>query len=157
MRALVKEQPVPGLTLKRVPLPRLGPTDVLINVRKAGICGTDGHIYEWDKWSQNRVHPPLIVGHEFMGAVAAVGAAVRSVAVGDRVSAEGHISCGMCLLCRTGEAHICEHVQIIGVDRDGCVCGLHRDAGSTTSGGWTPPFPTIGPPFSIRSAMPCTP
>jgi threonine 3-dehydrogenase len=120
MRALVKEQPGPGLTLKRVPLPRLGPTDVLINVRKAGICGTDGHIYEWDKWSQNRVHPPLIVGHEFMGTVAAVGDAVRSVVVGDRVSAEGHISCGMCLLCRTGQEFICEHVQIIGVDRDGC-------------------------------------
>jgi len=120
MRALVKERPEPGLVLKRVPLPRVGPTDVLINVRKAGICGTDAHIWDWDKWSQHRVHPPLIVGHEFMGYVAATGDAVRAVKAGDRVSAEGHISCGVCLLCRTGQEFICEHVQIIGVDRDGC-------------------------------------
>lgn len=120
MRALVKEQPGPGMTLTRVPLPRVGPNDVLINVRRAGICGTDLHIWEWDKWSQSRVRPPLIVGHEFMGVVAAVGPAVTSVAVGERVSGEGHISCGVCLLCRTGQEFICEHVQIIGVDRDGC-------------------------------------
>jgi len=120
MRALVKESPAAGLTLKRVPLPSFGSTDVLINVRKAGICGTDRAIYDWDKWSQSRVHPPLIVGHEFMGVVAAVGAAVLDFKVGERVSAEGHISCGTCLLCRTGQEFICEHVQIIGVDRDGC-------------------------------------
>jgi threonine 3-dehydrogenase len=120
MRALVKTAPGPGMTLKSVPLPVVGPTDVLIRVRKAGICGTDGHIWAWDKWSQNRVKPPLIVGHEFMGVVAQVGPAVRSIVPGDRVSAEGHISCGTCLLCRTGQEYICEHVQIIGVDRDGC-------------------------------------
>jgi len=120
MRALVKEAPGPGMVLKDVVKPTIGPTDVLIRVRKAGICGTDGHIWHWDKWSQARVKPPLIVGHEFMGDVEAIGAAVRAVQVGDRVSAEGHISCGVCLLCRTGQAYICEHVQIIGVDRDGC-------------------------------------
>ncbi|MBV8461108.1 MAG: L-threonine 3-dehydrogenase [Candidatus Eremiobacteraeota bacterium] len=119
MRALVKEKAGPGLSLKQVPVPRIGPTDVLVNVRKAGICGTDGHIWDWDKWSQGRVHPPVIVGHEFMGTVAAVGDAVRNVAVGDRVAAEGHISCGACLLCRTGQEYICEHVQILGIDRDG--------------------------------------
>jgi len=93
---------------------------VLIRVRNAGICGTDGHIWNWDKWSQARIKPPLIVGHEFMGTVEQIGSAVRAVSIGDRVLAEGHISCGTCLLCRTGQAFICEHVMIIGVDRDGC-------------------------------------
>lgn len=105
---------------KDVAKPAIGPTDVLIRVLKAGICGTDGHIWNWDKWSQARIHPPLIVGHEFMGIVAEVGTAVRMFKPGDRVSAEGHISCGSCLLCRTGQAFICEHVKIIGIDRDGC-------------------------------------
>jgi threonine 3-dehydrogenase len=119
MRALVKERPGPGLELKRVPVPSIGPTDVLVHVHMAGICGTDGHIYEWDKWSQGRVTPPLIVGHEFMGTVAAVGDAVRTVTVGERVAAEGHIACGACLLCRTGQEYICERVKILGIDRDG--------------------------------------
>jgi threonine 3-dehydrogenase len=102
-----------------VAVPQLGPTDVLIRVEKAGICGTDHHIYEWDHWAQQRVHPPLVIGHEFMGHVTAVGSAVRAVRVGDRVSAEGHIADLTCLLCRTGQAHICERLKIIGVDRDG--------------------------------------
>jgi threonine 3-dehydrogenase len=119
MRALVKEHPGPGLSLKRVPLPRIGPTDVLVKVRKAGICGTDGHIWDWDRWSQGRLVPPVIVGHEFMGTVAAVGDAVRNVAIGDRVAAESHMSCGACLLCRTGQEYICERVRILGIDRDG--------------------------------------
>ncbi|HXW50987.1 MAG TPA: L-threonine 3-dehydrogenase [Candidatus Acidoferrales bacterium] len=126
MRALVKEHPGPGLELKRVPVPDIGPTDVLVRVRMAGICGTDGHIYEWDKWSQSRIHPPLIVGHEFMGTVAEIGEAVRNVAVGDRVAAEGHVSCGACLLCRTGQEYICEHVQILGIDRDGAFADYVR-------------------------------
>lgn len=120
MRALVKETPGPGMVLKDVVKPYIGATDVLIRVRKAGICGTDGHIWNWDRWSQARIKPPLIVGHEFMGTVEEVGSAVRAVKAGDRVSAEGHISCGACLLCRTGQAFICERVMIIGVDRDGC-------------------------------------
>ena len=119
MRALRKLRPEPGFTLEEIPVPQIGPTDVLIRVEKAGVCGTDAHIYGWDKWARNRIHPPLTVGHEFMGTVAAAGAAVRMVAVGDRVSAEGHIADGTCLLCRTGEEYICEKVQIIGVDRDG--------------------------------------
>jgi threonine 3-dehydrogenase len=119
MRALVKERPGPGLELRRVALPDIGPTGVLVRVRMAGICGTDGHIYEWDKWAQSRIVPPLIVGHEFMGTVAAIGDAVHNVAVGDRVAAEGHISCGACLLCRTGQEYICERVKILGIDRDG--------------------------------------
>ena len=119
MRALVKPGPEPGLLLTEVPIPSIGPTDVLIRVEKAGLCGTDVHIYEWDSWAQQRIKPPIVVGHEFMGTVAAVGDAVRAVRVGERVSAEGHIVDLTCLLCRTGQAHICEHVEIIGVDRDG--------------------------------------
>jgi threonine 3-dehydrogenase len=119
MRALVKPGPAPGFVLSEVPVPSIGPTDVLIHVEKAGLCGTDYHIYTWDSWAQHRVKPPLIVGHEFMGTVAAVGDAVRAVRIGERVSAEGHIVDRTCLLCRTGQAHICESVEIIGVDRDG--------------------------------------
>src|SRR5579875_1158216 len=119
MRALVKAARQPGFVLREVPVPQLGPTDVLIRVEKAGVCGTDAHIYHWDAWAQARIHPPLVVGHEFMGRVAAVGTAVRSVAVGQRVSAEGHVPDLTCYLCRTGDAHICERVRIIGVDRDG--------------------------------------
>jgi threonine 3-dehydrogenase len=105
--------------LADVPVPRVGPGDVLIAVEKAGLCGTDHHIYDWDAWARQRVKPPLVVGHEFMGTVAAVGDEVRAVRAGERVSAEGHIADLTCLLCRTGQAHICEHVKIIGVDRDG--------------------------------------
>jgi threonine 3-dehydrogenase len=119
MRALRKVEPRPGLSLDTIAVPAIGPSDVLVKVKRAGVCGTDLHIFDWDAWAQRRIKPPLTVGHEFMGAVAAIGPAVRGVAIGDRVSAEGHISCGNCLLCRTGEAHICEHVQIIGVDTDG--------------------------------------
>jgi threonine 3-dehydrogenase len=119
MRALCKVRPEPGLVLSEVPVPQIGPTDVLIRIEKAGICGTDYHIFAWDQWAQDRVRPPLVVGHEFMGRVEAVGEAVRQVRTGDRVSAEGHIADLTCLLCRTGQAHICERLQIIGVDRDG--------------------------------------
>lgn len=119
MNALRKTTPEPGFVLERVPIPELGPTDVLIRVEKAGVCGTDLHIYAWDAWAKARIHPPLIVGHEFMGTVAKIGNAVRSVRVGDRVSGEGHIADLTCFLCRTGQAHVCERVEIIGVDRDG--------------------------------------
>ncbi|MBV8532140.1 MAG: L-threonine 3-dehydrogenase [Candidatus Eremiobacteraeota bacterium] len=119
MKALVKPGPGPGFRLTEVPLPAIGPSDVLIRVEKAGLCGTDHHIYAWDGWAQQRIKPPLVAGHEFMGTVAAVGDAVRSIRIGERVSAEGHIVDLTCLLCRIGQAHICERVEIIGVDRDG--------------------------------------
>ena len=119
MKALSKLKPEAGFVLNEVPIPEIGPTDVLIKVEKAGVCGTDFHIYNWDKWAQNRVKPPLVIGHEFMGTVAAIGNAVRAVRIGDRVSAEGHIADLTCVLCRTGQAHICEHVKIIGVDCPG--------------------------------------
>ncbi len=126
MRALRKSAPGPGFTLEQVPVPDVGPNDVLIHVRAVGLCGTDLHIYGWDHWAQRRIKPPLTIGHEFMGEVAALGGAVTAFAVGDRVSAEGHIACGICSLCRTGQAHICEHVQIIGVDTDGAFADYIR-------------------------------
>ena len=119
MRALRKTAAAPGFTLEHIAIPSIGPSDVLIRVKTVGLCGTDFHIYSWDHWAQRRVHPPLTIGHEFAGEVAAIGSAVRAVQVGDRVSAEGHIACGVCRLCRTGQAHICERVAIIGVDVDG--------------------------------------
>ncbi len=120
MKALVKETAGPGFKLKNVPEPTIRDDEVLIRVRCAGVCGTDVHIYEWDDWARGRVKPPIVVGHEFAGEVVAVGSLVRDVREGDRVTAEGHIVDGRCLLCRTGNAHVCPHTRIIGVDRDGC-------------------------------------
>jgi threonine 3-dehydrogenase len=119
MQALVKPHPGVGFAAREVPIPAIGPTDVLIRVEKAGVCGTDLHIYTWDSWAQHRLRPPVVIGHEFMGRVEKIGSAVRSLRPGDRVSAEGHIADLTCVLCRTGQAHICEHVKIIGVDCDG--------------------------------------
>lgn len=121
MYALRKLEDGPGLSLeKETPRPPIGSRDVLIQVTHAGICGTDRHIYEWDKWSQNRVKVGITTGHEFVGEVVEVGEAVTRISTGQRVSAEGHITCGYCYQCRTGNAHICETVEIIGIDRDGC-------------------------------------
>jgi threonine 3-dehydrogenase len=120
VKALVKVSAAPGFTLKDMPEPAMRDDEVLIRVRRAGVCGTDVHIYEWDDWARGRVKPPIIVGHEFAGDVAAVGSLVGDIHVGDRVTAEGHIVDGRCLLCRTGNAHACQHTQVIGVDRDGC-------------------------------------
>jgi threonine 3-dehydrogenase len=120
LKALVKETAGPGFALRDVPEPRIREDEVLIQVRRAGVCGTDVHIYEWDDWARGRCRPPFVVGHEFAGDVVQVGGLVENVKVGDRVTAEGHIVDGMCLLCRTGNAHVCPHTKIIGVDRDGC-------------------------------------
>jgi threonine 3-dehydrogenase len=119
MLAVVKPTPAPGTEIRDVPIPQFGSSDVLVKVKMASICGTDLHIYEWDQWAQRRIHPPLIPGHEFCGIVEAVGKDVTSVKEGDFVSAEMHVACGKCLQCRTGEAHICQHVKIIGVDANG--------------------------------------
>jgi len=119
MMAVVKAEAAPGAEVREVKIPEYGRTDVLVKVEMASICGTDLHIYEWDRWAQNRIHPPLIPGHEFCGEVVAFGDEVTSVKEGDFVSAEMHVACGKCLQCRTGEAHICQHVKIIGVDADG--------------------------------------
>ena len=120
MKALVKESAGPGLALRDVPEPRIRDDEVLIRVRRAGVCGTDVHIYDWDAWASGRCKPPFVVGHEFAGDVVEVGHLVTDVQEGDRVTAEGHIVDGRCLLCRTGNAHVCPFTKIIGVDRDGC-------------------------------------
>src|SRR5512141_740118 len=119
MLAIMKPEPKPGAELREVKIPEIGLTDVLVRVKVASVCGTDLHIYNWDPWAQHRIHPPLIPGHEFCGTVAAVGKEVTTVKEGDFVSAEMHVACGKCLQCRTGEAHICQNVSIIGVDQNG--------------------------------------
>jgi threonine 3-dehydrogenase len=119
MLAVVKPEAAPGAEIREVKIPAFGRTDVLVKVKVASICGTDLHIYEWDRWAQGRIHPPLIPGHEFCGEVVAFGDEVTSVKEGDFVSAEMHVACGKCFQCRTGEAHICQNVKIIGVDADG--------------------------------------
>ena len=120
MRAIRKPRPEPGLELCEVPEPTVGPTDVLIRVKHAGVCGTDLHIADWDEWAQGRLHPPVVVGHEFAGEIVSVGDEVPSeLKVGQLVTAEGHIVCGHCRQCRMGDGHICRNTRIIGVDRDG--------------------------------------
>ncbi|HEX3892581.1 MAG TPA: L-threonine 3-dehydrogenase [Terracidiphilus sp.] len=119
MQAVVKANAAPGIELREVPVPIPGPGEVLVRVQAASVCGTDLHIYEWNEWAQGRIHPPLIPGHEFAGVVAAVGRGVTAVKEGDKVSAEMHVACGKCLQCRTGLAHVCQHVRILGVDADG--------------------------------------
>jgi threonine 3-dehydrogenase len=123
MQAVVKAQAAPGVEIREVPVPTPGPGEVLVRVHAASVCGTDLHIYEWDPWAQGRIHPPLIPGHEFAGAVAALGAGVTAVKEGDLVSAEMHVACGKCLQCRTGLAHVCQHVRILGVDANGAFAG----------------------------------
>jgi threonine 3-dehydrogenase len=119
MSAIVKGEPKAGIEIREVPVPAVGPADVLVKVKVASICGTDLHIYNWDPWAEGRITPPLIPGHEFCGHVAALGSEVTSVQVGDFVSAEMHVACGKCLQCRTGQGHICQNVKIIGIDRHG--------------------------------------
>lgn len=126
MNGLVKGAPGPGLELRSVPVPAIDNTSCLVRVDAASICGTDLHIYEWDAWAQSRLKPPLVVGHEFAGTVVEVGSDVKGVAVGDRVAGEGHLFCGRCFYCRTGQAHICEEGSIIGVDTDGCFAEFIR-------------------------------
>src|ERR1700678_1446164 len=119
MLAVVKPEAAPGAEIREVKIPSYARNEVLVKVKVASICGTDLHIYEWDRWARGRIHPPLIPGHEFCGEVVAFGDEVTSVKEGDFVSAEMHVACGRCLQCRTGEAHICQNVKIIGVDSDG--------------------------------------
>ncbi|HTW74418.1 MAG TPA: L-threonine 3-dehydrogenase [Steroidobacteraceae bacterium] len=119
MQALVKSRPEPGLWRADVPVPEPGINDVLIRVHKTGICGTDLHIYEWDEWARSTIVTPLIIGHEFVGEVAAVGANVADFKPGERVSGEGHVVCGRCRNCLAGRRHLCAHTQGVGVNRAG--------------------------------------
>ncbi|HET7258164.1 MAG TPA: L-threonine 3-dehydrogenase [Candidatus Acidoferrum sp.] len=119
MKALRKMHAGRGLSMETQPVPAIGAADVLVHVKTASICGTDLHIYGWDRWSQGRIKPPLTLGHEFCGVVERVGADVTAVKAGDFVSAEMHVNCGHCHQCRLGEAHICQNLRIIGIDQDG--------------------------------------
>jgi threonine 3-dehydrogenase len=119
MRALVKAKDEPGIWMQNVPIPEIGPNDVLIKVKKTAICGTDVHIYKWDDWARKTVPVPLVTGHEFVGTVADFGSAVTGYHVGQRVSGEGHIVCGQCRNCRAGRGHLCRNTLGVGVQRPG--------------------------------------
>lgn len=119
MKALVKARPEPGIWMEERPVPEIGPNDLLIEITKTAICGTDIHIYEWDEWSQRTIPVPMIVGHEFVGRVAKVGSHVQGFSIGDRVSGEGHITCGYCRNCRAGKRHLCRNTIGVGVNRPG--------------------------------------
>jgi threonine 3-dehydrogenase len=119
MKALRKMQAARGLSYETAQVPAIGAADVLVRVKTASICGTDLHIYGWDRWSQGRIKPPVTLGHEFCGVVERVGEEVTAVKAGDFVSAEMHVNCGHCHQCRLGEAHICQNLRIIGIDQDG--------------------------------------
>ena len=119
MKALAKLERGPGLTLTRVKKPDLGHNDVMIRIRKTAICGTDIHIWNWDSWAQKTIPVPMHVGHEYVGEIVEVGQEVRGFAVGDRVSGEGHITCGFCRNCRAGRRHLCRNTVGVGVNREG--------------------------------------
>ncbi len=119
MKALVKSKPGLGLVLQDVPDPEVGPMDVLIRIRKTSICGTDVHIWKWDKWAQRTIPVPMHVGHEFCGVVEAVGTGVTDVVPGELVSGEGHIVCGRCRNCQAGRRHLCPNTMGVGVNRPG--------------------------------------
>jgi threonine 3-dehydrogenase len=119
MRALVKAKAEPGLWMEEVPVPEVGPMDVLIRVKKTAICGTDLHIYKWDSWSQRTIPVPMTVGHEFCGYIEEIGSGVTDLEIGDYVSAEGHLVCGRCRNCLAGRRHLCPHTEGIGVNRPG--------------------------------------
>jgi threonine 3-dehydrogenase len=120
MKSLVKAKREPGIWLQDVPVPEYGVNDVLIKVGKTAVCGTDIHIYSWDEWAQATIPVPMTVGHEFYGEVVAVGREVQGVKVGQRVSGEGHLTCGHCRNCRAGRRHLCRNTEGVGVNRPGC-------------------------------------
>ncbi len=120
MKALVKAKAEPGIWMQDIAEPKVGHNDVLIRIRKTAICGTDLHIYNWDEWAQHTIPVPMAVGHEFVGEIAEIGSEVTGVAIGDRVSGEGHITCGHCRNCRAGRRHLCRNTKGVGVNRPGC-------------------------------------
>lgn len=120
MKALVKEKAEPGIWMKDVPVPEVGHNDVLIKVKKTAICGTDIHIFNWDDWAKKTIPVPMTIGHEFVGIVESIGIEVPGIAIGDRVSAEGHITCATCRNCKAGKRHLCRNTVGVGVNRIGC-------------------------------------
>jgi len=119
MRAIAKLQAGPGLSLTEVPVPTPGVNDVLIKVKRTSICGTDVHIYNWDSWAAKTIKAPMVIGHEFVGTIEAVGANVVGFNPGDLVDGEGHIVCGLCRNCLAGRRHLCKDTKGVGVNRDG--------------------------------------
>ncbi|GAC15470.1 L-threonine 3-dehydrogenase [Aliiglaciecola lipolytica] len=119
MKSLAKLYPEKGIWMNDAPIPELGHNDLLIKINKTAICGTDMHIYQWDDWSQNTIPVPMIVGHEYVGEVVEIGQEVRGFSKGDRVSGEGHITCGHCRNCRAGRRHLCRNTEGVGVNRQG--------------------------------------
>jgi threonine 3-dehydrogenase len=120
MKALVKARREPGIWMQDIEAPRVGHNDVLIRMKKTAICGTDIHIYNWDAWAQKTIPVPMQVGHEYCGEIVEIGSEVRGFAPGDRVSGEGHITCGHCRNCRAGRRHLCRNTIGVGVNRPGC-------------------------------------
>jgi threonine 3-dehydrogenase len=120
IKALAKLKAEPGIWMTQVEMPELGHNDLLIKINKTAICGTDVHIYNWDEWSQKTIPVPMVIGHEYAGEVVAIGQEVRGFAIGDRVSGEGHITCGHCRNCRGGRTHLCRNTVGVGVNRTGC-------------------------------------
>jgi threonine 3-dehydrogenase len=120
MKALVKSRAEPGIWMEHVPEPTIGPNDVLIRMRRTAICGTDMHIWHWDDWAQRTIPVPMQVGHEYCGEIVEMGSEVRGLAIGDRVSGEGHITCGYCRNCRAGRRHLCRNTVGVGVNVPGC-------------------------------------
>lgn len=119
MKSLVKAKAERGIWLEDSPKPEVGHNDLLIKIRKTAICGTDMHIYNWDEWSQNTIPVPMVVGHEYVGEVVGMGQEVKGFEIGDRVSGEGHITCGHCRNCRAGRRHLCRNTEGVGVNRPG--------------------------------------
>lgn len=120
MKALCKLHPKPGIWLNDIDIPNIGHNDVLIKIKKTAICGTDIHIYNWDEWAARTIPVPMAVGHEFVGEIIALGSEVAGLKVGQRVSGEGHITCGHCRNCRAGRRHLCRNTLGVGVNRTGC-------------------------------------
>ena len=119
MDALVKPIAGPGLELRQVPVPHAGPGEVQIKIHKTAICGTDVHIYNWDPWAAKHIKPPMVIGHEYVGEISELGEGVTSFKLGQRVSGEGHITCGHCRNCHNGNIQWCKNTKSVGVDRDG--------------------------------------
>jgi len=120
MKALVKSKKEVGIWLEDVPMPQYGVNDVLIRIQKTAVCGTDIHIYSWDSWAEATIPVPMVIGHEFYGEIVEIGAEVKGLSIGQKVSGEGHLTCGHCRNCRAGKRHLCRNTEGVGVNRAGC-------------------------------------
>jgi threonine 3-dehydrogenase len=150
MKAVVKAAAAPGVEIREVPVPVPAAGEILLKVKRAGVCGTDLHIYVWDRWSQGRVKPPVTLGHEFVGEVVELGAGVDSVKLGDLVSCESHVVCHTCTACRTNLAHVCENTRTLGIDIHG---GFAEYVAVPAVNAW--PIPP-GVPLEVAAIMePC--